>query len=81
MDGFVWKRLVDQKVYVKKHNKDWTAEERYELVSKVIAGQSYKSVAFANRINTGQLYQWVRKYKELGYNGLVMKQGRPSKES
>ena len=27
------------------------------------------------------LYQWVRKYKELGYNGLVnMKKGRPCKE-
>ena len=28
------------------------------------------------------LYQWVRKYKEDGYNGLVnMKKGRPCKES
>ena len=27
------------------------------------------------------LYQWVRKYKLLGYNGLVnMKKGRPSKD-
>ena len=65
----------------KKHNKDWTAEERYTLVAKVIAGQSCKNVALTNGINPGQLYQWVRKYKTLGYNGLVnIKKGRPPKE-
>ena len=65
----------------KNQNKNWTAEERYALVAQVIAGQSYKSVAIDAGINSGQLYQWVRKYKELGYNGLGnMKQGRLSKE-
>ena len=35
----------------------------------------------ANGISDGMLYQWVRKYKTLGYNGLInMKKGRPSKE-
>ena len=62
-------------------NKAWTAEERYELVAQVIAGQSCKSVAVSAGISDGLLYQWVRKYKELGYNGLVnMKKGRPCKE-
>ena len=65
----------------KYQNKVWTAEERYALVAKVIAGQSYTSVAIEAGIDSGQLYQWVRKYKELGYNGLVnMKKGRPCKE-
>ena len=65
----------------KNQNKNWTAEERYILVAQVIAGQSCKSVAFSAGINDGLLYQWVRKYKELGYNGLVnMKKGRPGKE-
>ena len=62
-------------------NKEWTAEERYELVAKVLAGQSCKSVAISAGINDGMLYKWVRKYKLLGYNGLVnMKKGRPSKD-
>ena len=65
----------------KNQNKKWTAEERYALVAQVIAGQSCTSVAIAAGISSGLLYQWVRKYKELGYNGLVnMKKGRPSKE-
>ena len=66
----------------KNQNKNWTAEERYALVAQVIAGKSCKSVAFSAGISDGLLYQWVRKYKELGYNGLVnLKKGRPSKES
>ena len=66
----------------KPQNKIWTPEERYELVAQVIAGKSCKSVACNAGIYDGLLYQWVRKYKEWGYNGLVyMKKGRPSKES
>ena len=55
------------------NNKAWTAEAKYELVAKVIAGQSNKSVAISEGIGDGMLYTWVRKYKELGYNGLVNK--------
>ena len=65
----------------KNHNKAWTTEQRYELVAQVLAGHSNKEVALSNGISEGQLYQWVRKYKTLGYNGLVvLKKGRPSKE-
>lgn len=64
----------------KNQNIEWTAEKRYALVAKVIAGQSCKSVALAAGVNDGLLYQWVRKYKTLGYNGLVnIKKGRPFK--
>ena len=62
-------------------NKEWTPEEKYELVAKVISGSSLQSVACETGINNGTLYQWVRKYKLEGYNGLVMKRkGRPPKE-
>ena len=62
-------------------NKAWRPEERMELVSKVLVGASIASVAIDAGINRGLLYQWVRKYKTEGYNGLVkMKSGRASKE-
>ncbi len=62
-------------------NKKWTPEEKYELVAKVIAGSSIESVACKAGINNGLLYQWVRKYKIEGYNGLAnMRKGRPPKE-
>ena len=61
-------------------NKDWTPEKRYALVARVLAGESIQSVAFSAGINTGQLYQWVRKYKIYGYNGLILKKGRKPKD-
>ena len=65
----------------KNHNKEWTAEEKYELVAQVLAGKSNAEVALSNGISDGMLYGWVRKYKTLGYNGLEnMKKGRPLKE-
>ena len=65
----------------KGQNKGWRPEERMELVSKVLAGASVMSVAFDAGISDGLLYQWVRKYKTMGYNGLVdMKKGRRPKD-
>ena len=66
----------------KSFNKTWTPEEKYELVAKVIAGASRTDVALKAGISTGMLYQWVQKYKNQGYNGLIgQKKGRPRKES
>jgi len=62
-------------------NKNWTPESRYELVAQVLAGKSITSVAVEAGISSGLLYQWVRKYKTRGYNGLVdMKKGRQPKD-
>ena len=60
-------------------NKEWTPEERYALVANVLAGESVSSVAISAGVNAGQLYQWVRKYKIYGYNGLILKKGRKPK--
>ena len=80
-----WGRLEDangpEALKHKNNNKKWTAEEKYELVAQVIAGKSNQAVALEAGINSGVLYQWVRKYKTMGYNGLVdMKKGRKSKD-
>ena len=65
----------------KNQNKEWTADQRYELVAQVLAGKSVKETAFSAGINDGQLHQWVRRYKIEGYQGLVAKRkGRPPKE-
>ena len=53
-------------------------KEKYELVCQVLSGQGLRAVAIVADINSGQLYQWVHKYKTLGYNGLMNKsKGRP----
>ncbi len=61
----------------KNQNKKWTPEERYALVARVLAGESNKTVALSSGINEGQLYQWVRKYKIYGYNGLINQKKGP----
>jgi len=57
----------------------WTPEKRFELVAKVLAGNSITSVAKEAYIYAGQLYQWVRKYNEKGMDGLQCKKGRQPK--
>ena len=61
-------------------NKDWTPEQRFELVAKVLAGNSITFVARNAHINSGQLTQWVRRYNEKGMDGLQCKKGRPTKQ-
>ena len=62
-------------------NKLWSPKEKYELVCQVLSGQGLRAVAVVAGINSGLLYQWVHKYKTLGYNGLMNKpKGRPPKD-
>ena len=47
-------------------NKVWTSIERFDLVVKVVAGHSISSISKEANINPGQLYQWVKIYREKG---------------
>ena len=80
-----WARMEEacgpEVLHHKSQNKVWTAEEKYELVARVLVGVSNKEVAFTAGIDDGLLYQWVRCYKMKGYQGLVeQRKGRPPKE-
>ncbi len=81
----LWVRLEEangpEVLQHKNQNRNWTPEDRLEIVMQVLAGQSIESVAIKSGIHKGMLYTWVRKYKEMGYNGLVsMKKGRQPKD-
>lgn len=80
-----WVRMEDangpEVLQHKNFNKIWTPEQKFEMVSQVLAGHSIQNVAFSTGINGGLLYLWVQKYKIKGYNGLAdRKKGRPPKE-
>lgn len=80
----IWTRLYDQHgADVLKHsyeNRNWPPEDKLTLINQHKAGKSINSVAINAGINDGLLYSWVRKYEELGYNGLIeSKKGRPSR--
>ena len=79
-----WVELEDchgPEILKHKHaNKVWTADEKFDLVSEVLAGESARSVSIQAGINDGLLYSWIRKYKISGYNGLISsKKGRKPK--
>ena len=61
-------------------NKQRTPEEKFELVSRVIAGEPVQTVALDQGMHQGTLYKWVQDYKTQGYNGLVKPKGRPPKD-
>lgn len=62
-------------------NLAWSPDDKWELVQRVLAGASYRTVATSAGMNCGLLYQWVRKYKIEGYAGLCQNhRGRPPKE-
>ena len=63
-------------------NKEWTAEGRFELVARVLAGESITSVSIDAAIDKGLLSQWVRKYKTEGYDGLkLLKKGETNDDA
>ena len=80
-----WVRIEDslgpEALKHKSSNKVWAPEEKLDLICQVLAGKSKLEVAVSAGITGGQLYRWVQKYKQVGYNGLVdKKKGRPGKE-
>jgi len=80
-----WVRTVEacglEALRHKNKNRIWTAEEKYELVAKVLVGESCTKTAIEAGINKGLLYQWVKCYRMKGYQGLVeQRKGRPPKE-
>ncbi len=79
-----WRRLEDlhgpEALRPKQSNYNWTADQKFELLSRVFAGESVNAVAESVCLTPVLLHNWMRRYKTQGYNGLVNnKRGRPSK--
>ena len=59
-------------------NKKYSAEFKLEVINRVFQGESKKRLAAEyNLPGAGTIVLWMKKYEELGYNGLEGKQGRP----
>ena len=79
-----WVRSEDglgpESLHHKNRNRVWAPEEKFKLVSKVIAGESVLAVSLSAGISNSLLYGWVQKYKEKGYNGLINKRAPSLKD-
>lgn len=67
-------------VYMTKGRKT-TIEERQEIVAHCIKHDyDYKGTAELYGLSYAQVYQWVQKYNEIGYEGLLDKRGKRKQE-
>ena len=56
----------------------YSAELKLAIINRVFQGESKTSLAAEyNLPGAGTIVLWMKKYEELGYNGLEGKQGRP----
>lgn len=60
-------------------NRNWTPQERLEPVFHVLIGNPILATAIKAAINDRMLYQWVRKCRTFGYDGLVVDRKRDPK--
>ena len=60
-----------------------TKEEKFKIIEPILnCSKSQNQISKENNINIGLINAWVKKYNELGQDGLYDKRGRPSiKES
>ena len=63
-----------------KPGRKWTADERYKLVKRVLAGESTTTVALDGCVRARQLNKWIAKYKEMGYAGLQYTKDKKTEE-
>ena len=61
------------------HNKSnsFTVEEKIKIINRYYAGESQNSLAIELNVNHSVIYQWIKKYEKLGYNGLIDNRGKP----
>lgn len=50
------------------------------ICKRILNSESISSIAKETNINKGVIYDWYKKYQQMGYNGLKNKIGRPRKE-
>ena len=57
-------------------NTKYPIDYKIEIVKRILNEESKTSVAAELCVNDGMIYSWVKKYNELGYNGLIEKKER-----
>lgn len=68
-----------QSLKPKGKNAKYPPDFKLQIVKRVLSGESKTGIATELCVNEGMIFSWVKKYQELGYNGLMIKQGRPRK--
>lgn len=54
-------------------NTKYPVDFKIEIVNRILNGESAYGIAAELCVNEGMIVSWVKRYKELGYNGLIEK--------
>ena len=74
-------RLINRhgfEILRKNKNNYYSPSQKEEIINRVLIGkESRNSVAIDEGLpSSGMLYNWIKKYKEMGYNIVEQKRGR-----
>ena len=71
-------KLHGESSLIKQKNKKFPADLKFEIISRAMNGESKTSLGIKYMIQEALIISWLKKYEELGYNGLIDKpKGRP----
>lgn len=58
-------------------SKTFTIEEKIAIINRFYSGESKTSLANEINVSFSVLYSWIKKYEQMGYNGLIDNRGKP----
>ena len=62
---------------VNRENRTYDSAFKYEMIQKIYNGTSINTIAIELNVSRTVVSSWVKKYEQLGYNGLIDNRGRP----
>ena len=62
---------------IAREHKTFEPEIKFEIIQRFYSGASICSLAIELNISDAVIRSWIKKYEQLGYNGLIDNRGRP----
>ena len=72
-----YKRHGLQGIFHSEINHEFTSDFKLGIIKRYYNGESKSSLAVELNVDYGVIYSWIKKYEQLGYNGLIDNRGRP----
>ena len=57
-------------IIIKRERRRYNTEYKYEIVRRLLEGESKKKISIEENIEPSQIRKWEREYKEKGYEGI-----------
>lgn len=58
-------------------SKSYTIDEKMAIINRYYAGESKNSLAIELNVSFSVVQTWIKKYEQMGYNGLIDNRGKP----